>query len=294
MEDGTLCHKELVTHGCIFSTVATDGLVLPHQAISTHSADSMFIILDQCHTKILHLQWPTQANRIKFWNKISRCFRVKIIIGRSSMMQLINLTFWWKQFEVYDEYFGERWPCYYSTTFNILSPWQNGRHFPDDIIRCISKNEKFCILIDISLKFFPKGRINNIPALVQIMAWRWPGGKSLSEPMMVSLLMHICVTWPQWVNVIFWKCRLSWGQVWSIDSMASLCLTGKSHVGVQHNLVMMTPQGKHWDHNSQCWQNSCNNKFWTQYGLISRYLKIFNHANMNTFHNKYHGTSNRL
>ena len=32
------------------------------------------------------------------------------------------------------------------------------------------------------------------------MAWRWPGDKPLSEPMMVSVLTHICVTRPQWVN----------------------------------------------------------------------------------------------
>ena len=37
-------------------------------------------------------------------------------------------------------------------------------------------------------------------ALVQIMAWHRPGDKPLSEPMMVSLLMHICVTRPQWVK----------------------------------------------------------------------------------------------
>ena len=42
--------------------------------------------------------------------------------------------------------------------------------------------------------------INNIPALVQIMAWCRLGDKPLSEPMMVSLLMHTCVTQPQWVN----------------------------------------------------------------------------------------------
>ena len=29
--------------------------------------------------------------------------------------------------------------------------------------------------MDISLKFVLKGSINNIPALIQIMAWRWPG-----------------------------------------------------------------------------------------------------------------------
>ena len=32
------------------------------------------------------------------------------------------------------------------------------------------------------------------------MAWRRPGDKPLSEPMMVSLLTHICVTRPQWVK----------------------------------------------------------------------------------------------
>ena len=52
----------------------------------------------------------------------------------------------------------------------------------------------------ISLKFVPKGPINDIPALVRIKAWRRPGDKPLSEPMMVSLPMHICVTRPQWVK----------------------------------------------------------------------------------------------
>ena len=36
--------------------------------------------------------------------------------------------------------------------------------------------------------------------LVQIMAWRHPGDKPLSEPGMVNLLTHICVTRPQWVK----------------------------------------------------------------------------------------------
>ena len=37
-------------------------------------------------------------------------------------------------------------------------------------------------------------------ALVQIMAWRHTRDKPLSEPLIVSLLAHICVIWPQWVN----------------------------------------------------------------------------------------------
>ena len=36
----------------------------------------------------------------------------------------------------------------------------------DDIFRNIFVNEKFCILIKISLKFVPKGPIDNNPALV--------------------------------------------------------------------------------------------------------------------------------
>ena len=70
----------------------------------------------------------------------------------------------------------------------------------DDIFKCIFMNENVWIVLKISLKFVPKVRINNIPALVQIMAWRRSGDKPLSEPMMVSLLTHICVIRPQWVN----------------------------------------------------------------------------------------------
>ena len=50
--------------------------------------------------------------------------------------------------------------------------------------------------------FVPKGPINKIPALVQIMAWRRPGDKLLSEPMLISLPTHICVNRPQWVKNI--------------------------------------------------------------------------------------------
>ena len=60
--------------------------------------------------------------------------------------------------------------------------------------------ENVWIPIKISLKFVPKGPIYNIPAIVQIMAWRCPGDKPLCKPMMVSLPTHICVARPQWVN----------------------------------------------------------------------------------------------
>ena len=49
---------------------------------------------------------------------------------------------------------------------NSSPPGQNGRHFADDIFRCIFVNENFCILIKISLKFVAKSPIDNRPALV--------------------------------------------------------------------------------------------------------------------------------
>ena len=86
-------------------------------------------------------------------------------------------------------------------SFNSLRPRLNRRPLTDDIFKCIFFNENVWISIKISLKFVPKGPINNVPALVQIMAWRRPADKPLSEPVIVSLLTHICVTRPQWVKV---------------------------------------------------------------------------------------------
>ena len=85
---------------------------------------------------------------------------------------------------------------------NTLRLRQQGRHFPDDISKCIFLNENVWILIMISLIFVPKGPINYIPALYQIMACPRPGDKPLSEPLMVIILTNLCVTKPQWVNNI--------------------------------------------------------------------------------------------
>ena len=89
------------------------------------------------------------------------------------------------------------WSCPYPglctvMSVNSLRPRHDGRHFADDTFNRIFVNENVRISIKISLKFVSKVPINNIPALVQIMAWRRPGDKPLSEAMMVSR--------PQWVN----------------------------------------------------------------------------------------------
>ena len=68
------------------------------------------------------------------------------------------------------------------------------------LFKRIFGNKNVRIFIEISLKFVPKGPINNISTLVQIMAWCRPGDKPLSEPMMVSSPTHICVARPRWVQ----------------------------------------------------------------------------------------------
>ena len=45
----------------------------------------------------------------------------------------------------------------------------------DNVFKCISMHGKFYVSIPILMKFIHSGSIDNIPALVQIMAWRRPG-----------------------------------------------------------------------------------------------------------------------
>ena len=128
-----------------------------------------------------------------------------------------NISIWWRHHDIYrytwlmtlseTETGPAQWPTFASwilisstNLFNTLGPRQNGHRFTDDIFKGIFLNENVWISIKISLKFVPKGPINNIPALVQIMAWRRPGDKPLSEPTMVNPPTHKCVSQPQWVK----------------------------------------------------------------------------------------------
>ena len=100
-------------------------------------------------------------------------------------------------------------PLWSAILYNSSPPGQNGRHFAEDIFKRIFLNENVCISIKISRKFVPKGSFNNIPPLVQIMAWGVPGDKPLSEPMMLRLPTHICITRPQWDKAIWSMCLRS-------------------------------------------------------------------------------------
>ena len=90
---------------------------------------------------------------------------------------------------------------YLSSQINTLRSRQNVRHFADDTFKRNFLNETVIISIKFSLQVFPKGPINNIPAMVKIMPWRRLGDKTLSEPMMVRSPAHICVVRPKWVKV---------------------------------------------------------------------------------------------
>ena len=68
------------------------------------------------------------------------------------------------------------------------------------IFKCVFINSKFCILIRISLKFAPKGLIDNKPALVQLRAWRRPGNKPLPQPMLPDSMTHMCGTRRRWAK----------------------------------------------------------------------------------------------
>ena len=65
-----------------------------------------------------------------------------------------------------------------------MRPSKMAATLADDIFKCISLNKNYCILDKNSLKYVPKGLIDNTAALVQIMAWRRTGDKPLSEAML--------------------------------------------------------------------------------------------------------------
>ena len=84
--------------------------------------------------------------------------------------------------------------------------WRKSTHWGRDKMAAISQTafswmKIYQFRLRFHWNFFLRVQINNIPALVQIMAWRRRGNKPLSEPVMVSLLTHICVTRPQWVKI---------------------------------------------------------------------------------------------
>ena len=117
--------------------------------------------------------------------------------------------------------------AYYTTPHSPLTHW--GRDKMVAISGTTSFNAfSWMTVYEFRLRFHwsliaPKCPINNIPALVQIMAWRRIGEKPLSEPRPVdfniwqgtSLLTHICVTRSQWGNLISAYVAAEGAKYWS-------------------------------------------------------------------------------
>ena len=88
----------------------------------------------------------------------------------------------------------------------------------DDTFKYKFVDENVLISIKLSPKFGPYGPINNITELVQIMAWHRIGDKPLSEPMMVRLSTHICVTRSQWFNGVARVANYTFGSIYVIPN----------------------------------------------------------------------------
>ena len=117
---------------------------------------------------------------------------------------------------------------------NTLTPRQSRHHFADGIFQCIFRNENVWISTKTSQKFVPEFQINNIPAMVQIMAWHQLGNKPLSEVMMVRLLTHMCVTRLQWVSQFTPFCHFP------NFTLSNKCLAIEYHVHISQLLPKLS------------------------------------------------------
>ena len=88
------------------------------------------------------------------------------------------------------------------TYLNSSPPGQNGRHYGRRHFQRHFHEWKLYISIRISLKFVPKGPIDNKSALVRVMAWRRTGDKPLPEPMLTQFTdAYMRGTRGRWVNL---------------------------------------------------------------------------------------------
>ena len=163
LPDEEICNEELLIskdYGW-YEEIASDCSpyqMIPHRYISNLRGIKVFF----------HRKRPTESNK-----------KTVVWIG-------IGGKYWHWRFSKHSWCYGENCTLVDTELFihlllNTLRPRQNGRHFTDDILKGIFVNENVRISIKMSLKFVPKGTINNIPVLVQIITWHRPGDKPSSK-----------------------------------------------------------------------------------------------------------------
>ena len=172
-----------VNHRVIAYYIWSNGLPVKRNCENEHSSCYQY-------PACIGLTWILYDNETEmssFWRNVYQWLCLKF---------LTNSGFWyrhWLKFRQHDSLSVSEWV--HSTmiygvsivlSLNSSLPGQNGRHLTDDIFRCIFVNEKFCVLVKISLKFVHKGPVDNHQALVKIMAWRRLGDKPLSELMLIQ------------------------------------------------------------------------------------------------------------
>ena len=154
-----------VFYGCLESLTDLSALWF------TASCQYMYICIcrPSCSIMDIALDWKVKFQRKRLFPDYLDYFHCYGLLLASMLVHLLSL----------------HWGGVSAGSFNTSSPRQNGRQFPDDIFNTFSLNENIWISIEISMKFVLKSPINNIQALVHIMAWRRLGDKPLSEPIKV-------------------------------------------------------------------------------------------------------------
>ena len=151
-----------------------------------HQSDDLFSAANGCGVLLFHTGDRSAFAKCND-NSRDTCNTLSPNKMATILQSLCNLIY----FEAFDSRRTLCWLVVYceitlKILFNTLGPRQHGRHIVDDTFKRIFLNETVRISIKISLKSVPKGPINNIPTLVQMMAWHRPGDKPLSELMMIS------------------------------------------------------------------------------------------------------------
>ena len=109
--------------------------------------------------------------------------------------------------------------------FYTLNPEHNCQHFVDDIFKKILLNENNYILIQISLKFVPRGLIENKSALIQTGAWCWTGNMSVPEPVMTV------------IDTVYYKKINKKGKKWVPSKSLQPCLNQWYQLVMPHTIT---------------------------------------------------------
>ena len=150
----------------------------------------------------------TETEMSSFWWNFHHWLHWKLSKWQLPVQPVIKISSKWRHFR-----FSEGPKSIDPTMTKLTSPHLNKwgqmnafwvvvylSHWDRDNLTTISQtifSNAFCwMIIQISLKFIPKGPIDNMPALIQILAWRRMATSHYLNQWWPSLLTHVCVTRP--------------------------------------------------------------------------------------------------